>query len=192
MFSGIIEKKAKILNIENWNYTVENIFKKNLKVWISIAHDWACMTITESNAEKYSFFVMEESIKKTNFKNKKSWDFFNIEWSLKLSDTMDWHFVSGHIDTTWKVTKIVENSDWSKYYYIKFDSKYSNLIIEKGSITINWVSLTIVDDLWDSLSVSIIPLTQQITNIWELKIWDLVNLEFDILGKYINKLQRKK
>jgi len=189
MFSWIIKNKAKILNIEKWNYTVENIFEYDLKIWISISHDWACMTIIESTPEKYSFFVMEESIKKTNFKNKNIWDFFNIEWSLKLSDTMDWHFVSGHIDTTGEVTKIIENSDWSKYYYIKFDEKYSNLIIEKWSITINWVSLTIVDDLWDSLSVSIIPLTQEITNIWELKKWDTVNLEFDILGKYINKLQ---
>ena len=192
MFSGIIEKKAKILNVENWIYTVENIFKKPLKTWISIAHDWACMTITESTPEKYSFFVMEESIKKTNFKNKKVWDVFNIEWSLKLSDTMDWHFVSGHIDTTWEVTKIIENSDSSKYYHIKFDSKYSNLIIEKWSITINGVSLTIVDDLWDIFSVSIIPLTQKITNIWNLKILDTVNLEFDILAKYINKLQLNK
>jgi len=192
MFSGIIENKAKILEVNNWTYTVENIFKKALKVWISIAHDWACMTITESNSEKYSFFVMEESIKKTNFKNKEVWDYFNIEWSLKLSDTMDWHFVSGHIDTTWEVTKIIENSDCSKYYYIKFNDKYSNLIIEKWSITINWVSLTVVDDLWDSLSVSIIPLTQEITNIWDLKKGDTVNLEFDILGKYINKLQLNK
>lgn len=192
MFSWIIEKKAKILEINNWTYTVENIFKKPLKVWISIAHDWACMTVTESTSEKYSFFVMEESIKKTNFKNKNVWDTFNVEWSLKLSDTMDWHFVSGHIDTTWKLFNIKENNDWSKYYNIKFDNKYSNLIIEKWSITINWVSLTIVDDLWDELSVSLIPLTQEITNIWDLTIWDLVNLEFDILGKYINKLQFNK
>lgn len=150
------------------------------------------MTVIESNSEKYSFFVMEESIKRTNFKNKKIWDTFNVEWSLKLSDTMDWHFVSGHIDATGEVVNIRENNDWSKYYNIKFDKKYSNLIIEKWSITINWVSLTIVDDLWDELSVSLIPLTQEITNIWDLKIWDLVNLEFDILGKYINKLQFNK
>ena len=192
MFSGIIEQKAKILNIENWNYTVENIFNKPLKKGISIAHDGACMTIIESDFEKYSFFVMEESIKKTNFKNKKVWDFFNIEWSLKLSDTMDWHFVSGHIDTTGKVFKIEEKNDSSKIVYIEFDEKFKNLIIEKWSITINWVSLTIVEDLWNKLSVSIIPLTQEITNIWDLKIWDLVNLEFDILWKYINKLQRNK
>jgi len=192
MFSWIIRNKAKILEIKNWNFTVENIFNKELAKWISIAHDWACMTITESTPEKYSFFVMEESIKKTNFKNKKTWDTFNIEWSLKMSDTMDWHFVSWHVDTTWEVTKITKNDDWSKYYYVKFDEKYKNLIIEKWSITINWVSLTIVEDWKDFLSVSIIPLTQEITNIWDLEIWSIVNLEFDILGKYINKIQLNK
>ncbi len=189
MFSWIIRNKAKILEINNWNYTLENIFKKDLNLWISIAHDWACMTVTKSSPEKYSFFVMEESIKKTNFKNKKVWDYFNIEWSLKMSDTMDGHFVSWHVDTTWEVTKIIKNDDDSKYYYINFSEKYKNLIIEKWSITINWVSLTIVEDWNDYLSVSIIPLTQEITNIWDLEVWDIVNLEFDILGKYINKIQ---
>ena len=105
---------------------------------------------------------------------------------------MDWHFVSGHVDTTWNVEKIIENDDKSKYYFIKYDSKYNNLVIEKWSITINWVSLTVVEDGKDYLSVSIIPHTQSITNIWLLKVWDTVNLEFDILWKYINKLQSNK
>lgn len=191
MFSWIIKNKAKILEIKNWTYTVENIFWKKLNKWISIAHDWACMTIIESDPNKYSFFVMEESIKKTNFWNKKIWDTFNVEWSLRLSDTMDWHFVSWHIDTTWEVIKILENIDLSKYFFIKFNKKYNNLIIEKWSITINWVSLTIVEDWKDFLSVSVIPLTQEITNIWDLKVWDKVNLEFDIFGKYVNKMNIK-
>lgn len=188
MFSGIIKNKAKILDINNWNFTVENIFGNKLEKWISIAHDGACMTITESDNNKYSFFVMEESLKKTNFWKKKIWETFNVEWSLKLSDTLDWHFVSWHIDSTWEVEKIVINKDLSKYIYIKFDEKYKNNIIEKWSITINWVSLTIVEDWNNYLSVSIIPLTQEITNIWDLKVWDLVNLEFDIFWKYINKI----
>ncbi|MDD2907194.1 MAG: riboflavin synthase [Candidatus Gracilibacteria bacterium] len=192
MFSGIIENKAKIININNGTFTVENIFKKQLKQGISIAHDGACMTIIESDIDKYSFFVMQESIKKTNFKTKKIGDFFNVEGSLKLSDTMDGHFVSGHVDTTGVVEKIIENDDNSKYYFIKYDSKYNNLVIEKGSITINGVSLTVVDDGKDFLSVSIIPHTQMITNIGLLKVGDTVNLEFDILGKYINKLQSNK
>ncbi|MDD3144521.1 MAG: riboflavin synthase [Candidatus Gracilibacteria bacterium] len=192
MFSGIIENKARILNINNGTYTVENIFKKSLKKGISIAHDGACMTIIESDNEKYSFFVMEESIKKTNFKTKHIGDYFNVEGSLKLSDTMDGHFVSGHVDTTGIVEKIIENADNSKYYFIKYDNKYNNLVIEKGSITINGVSLTVVEDGKDYLSVSIIPHTQSITNIGILKVGDTVNLEFDILGKYINKLQSNK
>lgn len=192
MFSWIIENKARILDIDNWTFTVENIFKKPLKQGISVAHDWACMTIIDSDENKYSFFVMQESIKKTNFKTKQIWDYFNVEWSLKLSDTMDWHFVSGHVDTTWIVEKIIENNDGSKYYFVKYDEKYNNLVIEKWSITINWVSLTIVEDGKNYLSVSIIPHTQTITNIWLLKVWDTVNLEFDILWKYINKLQSNK
>ena len=189
MFSGIIEKKAKILDIENGTYTVENIWNESLQIWQSIAHDWACMTITQSDEKKYSFFVMEESIKKTNFQNKKVWDTFNVEKSLKLSDSLDGHFVSGHIDTTWKITEIIENKDGSIYIHISFDKKFKNLIISKGSITISWVSLTVVEDKENSLSVSIIPLTQEVTNLWDLKEWELVNLEFDILWKYINKIQ---
>lgn len=188
MFSWIVKNKAKILEINNWTFTVENIFEKELDKWISIAHDWACMTIIDSDIQKYSFFVMEETIKKTNFWSKSIWNTFNVEWSLKLSDTMDWHFVSWHIDTTWTIDKIIKNSDSSKYIYIKFDEKYKNLIIEKWSITINWVSLTIVEDWNNYLSVSVIPLTQEITNIWDLKVWDKVNLEFDIFAKYVNKL----
>ena len=189
MFSGIIEKKAKILDIENGTYTVENIWNESLQIWQSIAHDWACMTITQSDEKKYSFFVMEESIKKTNFQNKKVWDTFNVEKSLKLSDSLDGHFVSGHIDTTWKITEIIENKDGSIYIHISFDKKFKNLIISKWSITISWVSLTVVEDQENSLSVSIIPLTQEVTNLWDLKEWELVNLEFDILWKYINKIQ---
>ncbi|MDD2870649.1 MAG: riboflavin synthase [Candidatus Gracilibacteria bacterium] len=192
MFSGIVKNKAKILEINNGNFTVENIFGKELKVGVSVAHDGACMTITKSDKDKYSFFVMQESLKKTNFGTKKIGDTFNVESSLKLSDTMDGHFVSGHIDTTGIVEKILENSDLSKYIYIKFDDKYKNLIIEKGSITINGVSLTIVEDGNDYLSVSVIPLTQKITNIGDLKVGDTVNLEFDIFGKYINKLNLNK
>lgn len=188
MFSGIIQNKARILEVKEWVYTIENIFKEELKQWISIAHDGACMTITESDTEKYSFFVMEESIKKTNFKTKKIWDFFNVERSLKMSDSLDGHFVSGHIDTTGQVSKIIENTDGSKYIYVDFDEQYKNLIIEKWSITINGVSLTVVEDGKNFLSVSIIPLTQKITNIWDLQIWDTVNLEFDIFAKYINKI----
>lgn len=187
MFSWIIEQKAKILDIKDWVFTIENTFKESLQLWQSIAHDWACMTITEFDDQKYSFFSMEESLKITNFWTKKVWDYFNVERSLKIGDRIDWHFVTGHIDTTWIVDKIIINQDNSKIIYIKFDKNYNNFIIKKWSITINWVSLTIVEDGEDFLSVSLIPLTQEITNLWTLQTWDKVNLEFDMMWKYIQK-----
>ena len=197
MFTWIVKNKTLIISIDNWTsgcnhlFKVKNIFDKNLNIWESIAHDWACMTITKIENDNYSFFVMEESLKKTNFWNKKISDFFNVESSLKMSDTLDGHFVTWHIDWTWIVTKIEINKDLSKNIFIKFDEKFKNLIIEKWSIAINWVSLTIVETWDDYLSVSLIPLTQEITNLWLLKEWDIVNLEFDMIGKYINKIYGK-
>jgi len=192
MFSGIIYTQGKILDKQDWLFTVENTLNRDLKIWESIAHDGACMTITQSNKKQYSFFVMQESLDKTNLAQKKIWDTFNIEPSLKMSDSLDGHFVSGHIDSTGKIKDIIQNNDGSKYYFISFDSKYKNLIIEKGSITVNGVSLTVVQDADDYFSISVIPLTQEITNIWNLKIGDTVNLEFDIFAKYINKIQSNK
>ncbi len=185
MFSWIIENKAKILAINNWKITIENTFKEALEIWQSIAHDWACMTITELNDTKYSFFAMKESFIKTNFWEKKVWDIFNVERSLKFGWKVDGHFVTGHIDTTGIIEKLETKSDWSLIIYINFDKKYINNVIEKWSISINWVSLTVVD-VWDKyFSVSLIPLTQEVTNLWKLKIWNKVNLEFDMMWKYI-------
>lgn len=191
MFTGIIEKKAKILDINKWRLKIENIFNKSeLNIWQSIAHDGACMTLESFDDESWSIFVMEESFKKTNFHWKKIWDYFNIERCMKLWDRLDWHMVSWHIDWTWKVleTKILD--DDSKIIKVWFDEKFKNLIIEKWSITINGTSLTIVDEDKDFLIVSIIPLTQEITNLWDLKTWDIVNLEFDMVWKYINKINK--
>jgi riboflavin synthase len=188
MFSWIIEQKATILDIKNWVFEVENTFGEIPTIWQSIAHDWACMTITNATLEKYSFFAMQESLSVTNFHTKKIWDYFNVERSLKVWDRIDWHFVTWHIDTVWNIDKIIINDDKSKIIYTKFDEKYTNFIIKKWSITINWVSLTIVDAWNDYLSVSLIPLTQEITNLWILKVWDIVNLEFDMMWKYISKM----
>lgn len=191
MFSGIIEKKAKILAIDNGTFTIENIWNTPLKIGESIAHDGACMTVTESNETEYQFFVMEESIKKTNFKHKNPWDTFNVEKSLQIGSRLDGHMVSWHIDTTGKVIKISKNDDTSLYLYISFDKIFKNLIIPKGSITLSGVSLTIVEDNPESLSVSLIPLTQEWTNLWDLQVWDTVNIEFDIFWKYVNKIYNK-
>ncbi|MFA6090265.1 MAG: riboflavin synthase [Candidatus Gracilibacteria bacterium] len=192
MFSGIIEQKAKILNIQNGVLTIENTFQEIPTIGQSIAHDGACMTITDADAEKYSFFAMEESLKITNFGTKKIGDFFNVERSLKMGDRIDGHFVTGHVDTVGNITEIIINNDQSKILTVHFDPKFQNFIIQKGSITINGVSLTIVDQGRNFLSVSLIHLTQEITNLGDLRMGDNVNLEFDMMGKYISKMMGHK
>lgn len=187
MFSWIIESTAKILNIDNWNFEIENTFKESLQVGQSIAHDWACMTITSWDEKSYTFFAMEESLKRTNFLNKNVWDSFNVERCVKVWDRLDGHIVSGHIDTIWEVSNIIKNNDNSIEVFVNFPESFSKYIIPKWSITINWTSLTIVQEWADFLSVSLIPITQEITNLWNLKVWDKVNLEFDIVWKYIYK-----
>ena len=109
----------------------------------------------------------------------------NIERCLKVWDRIDGHFVSWHIDTTWEVVKFEKQKDWSLLLWIDYDKKFSKILIEKWSITINWVSLTVVSNTKNNLEVSLIPLTLELTNLWLLKMWDKVNLEFDMLWKYI-------
>ncbi len=192
MFSWIIEHKAKILSREWWKFVVENTFSDTLTVGQSIAHDGACMTITSSDMQSYSFFVMEESLSITNFSTKQVGNYFNIERSLKLWDRIDGHMVTGHIDTIGIVGNTIRNNDDSLLLTVKFDNKYKNNIVKKGSVAINGVSLTIVQAWDDSLSVSLIPLTQDWTNLGNLWEWDSVNLEFDMLGKYVERILQNK
>lgn len=190
MFSGIVEKKSKIIEIDNWRFTVENTFHDTIKIGQSIAHDGACMTIESIDIHTYTFFCMEESFKKTNFLKKITGDFFNVERSLQVWYRIDGHFVSGHIDTTGKIQNIETHEDSSLTIEVVFSKDFSKFVIEKWSITINWVSLTVVE-VWDwFLSVCIIPHTQKETNLWNLKIQDIVNLEFDMLGKYLYNFKK--
>ncbi len=191
MFSGIIEHQGKILKIQEWLFRVENMFGEILNEWQSVAHDGACMTITVSTLEYYEFFTMQESLSVTNFWTKKAGDTFNVERSLRLGDRIDGHFVTGHIDTVGKVILLEKRPDGSLLYWISYDPRYDTLVIEKGSITINGVSLTVVTTSEGYLTVSLIPLTQDWTNLGKSKTWDHVNLEFDMMGKYVNKLKAK-
>jgi len=186
MFSGIIERKSKILKAQTGHFEIEHSYKKwEIQLGQSIAHDGACMTLTEIWDRSYSFFMMEESLSKTHFSERKAWDYLNIERCLKVSDRIDGHFVSGHIDTTWELTFLERKDDNSLILWVSFDEKYSKYTIEKWSITLNWVSLTIVEIKAWYISVSLIPLTQDWTNLWDLNIWDILNIEFDLLWKYI-------
>lgn len=186
MFTWIIEKQVRILNKENGRFTVENPFS-DLTIWQSITHDGACMTLTDITPESYSFFVMEESLSRTNFGKKKIWDTFNIERCLIANGRLDGHFVTGHIDTVGTVTKIEDKSDKSRIITISFPSEHADLLVEKWSITINGISLTVVDVGAGFFTISLIPHTLEVTNIGQLRVNDIVNLEFDLLGKYIAK-----
>lgn len=185
MFTGIIETKTEILAREGGRFTLKNPFPWELKLWQSIAHDGACMTLENIKEDSYTFFMMEESLKKTHFWEKNIWDTVNIERCLRVWDRLDGHYVSGHIDTVGEVTFLEKKWDKSLIVWISFDPLFSNLVIEKGSIALNGVSLTIVEKKEWYISVSLIPLTQDWTNLWVLKLWDKVNIEFDMLWKYI-------
>lgn len=191
MFSGIIEQTSHILSIDGGNFTVENKFNDSLSIGQSIAHDGACMTITAINPDSYTFFVMQESLSRTNFANKNVGDTFNVERSIQADSPIDGHFVSGHIDTVGIVRDIQDNPDNSHLIKIEFDSRYSTLIIEKWSIAINGISITIVEAGNNYVTLSIIPHTWNITNIGMLSVWSRVNIEFDMIGKYIQRLHSK-
>jgi len=187
MFTGIIESQATITHIHEWTITVTCDFVDELHIGQSVAHDGACMTITELHQDGYSFFAMQESFDKTNYWTKKVGDRFNIERCMQVSDRLDGHFVTGHIDCIWTVTTLEKGDDASLLVWISFDTQYDIYTTNKWSIAINWISLTVVDTAPWYLSVRIIPHTQQETNIWNLHLQDTVNLEFDLLAKYIHK-----
>lgn len=185
MFTWIIETKSEILSHEGGRFTLKNPFPGELKLWQSIAHDGTCMTVESFDDRSYTIFMMEESLKKTHFFEKKVWDMINIERCLKVDDRIDGHFVSGHIDCVWEVNFLEKKWDSSLIIWVSFPEDFSRFTIEKGSIALSWVSLTIVEKRVWYISVSLIPLTQDWTNLWTLKLWDKLNIEFDILWKYI-------
>jgi len=185
MFSWIIEHKARILSIQNGIFTMQNPFQDALKVWQSIAHDGACMTVTSVEEQAYSFFAMEESLQNTNFGTKQVWDFFNVERSLQLSDRLDGHMVSGHIDAVWRVVELTKKEDASLILRVQIDTMEKKFLVKKWSIALNGVSLTIIDIIADTLAVSMIPLTQEWTNLGALQLGDTLNIEYDMIAKYV-------
>ena len=188
MFSGIIEHTTPIFALHEGVFTVKNMFTEPLKEGQSIAHDGACMTLTALTHDTYSFFAMEETLRVTNFWSKIVWDTFNVERSLKLGDRLDGHMVSGHIDTVGRVSDLLQNNDGSLLLTIQCETLEAQYIIQKWSIALNGVSLTIVSVTADTFTVSLIPLTQSWTNLGALQLGDRVNIEYDIIAKYVAKM----
>ena len=190
MFTGIIESIGLIKAIqkqgENYHYTVTSDISKELKIDQSVAHNGVCLTITSCNKLDHKVTAIKETINKTNMSHWKIGQIINLERCLKIGDRLDGHMVQGHVDDTIKSSSICEEGgSWR----IVFEGKNINprLIVDKGSICINGVSLTVVKVAKDFLEVAIIPYTYENTNFKELKVNNLVNIEYDILGKYILK-----
>ena len=190
MFTGIIENLSEIkeINKEGDNLSISLISEitNELKIDQSLSHNGVCLTVVDINNNIYKVTAIKETILKSSIKDWKIGDIINIERAMKLGDRLDGHMVQGHVDQTAICTKITEeNGSW--YFYFEYQ-RSSNLTIEKGSISINGVSLTIVESMDNRFSVAIIPYTYENTNFKNIKVGDLVNIEFDMIGKYIHKI----
>jgi len=190
MFTGIIESLSEIKEIKkegnNLSISFNSSISSELKIDQSISHNGICLTIVDIVDSMYTVTAIKETIIKSSIKDWGVGDLINIERAMKLGDRLDGHMVQGHVDQTAVCTKISEeNGSW--YFDFKYE-KSENLTIEKGSIAINGVSLTVVNSSINSFSVAIIPYTYNYTNFKNLKPGDLVNIEFDMVGKYISKI----
>ena len=191
MFTGIIETTGKILQLEkegsNLNLWVGSNLSKELRIDQSVAHNGVCLTVVELGENSHKVTAVEETLSKTNLGNLEIGSLVNIERCMKSDGRFDGHIVQGHVDDTAKCTQ-VEKLDGSWFYHFGLNQKsQQELIVDKGSICINGVSLTVVACTENGFSVTIIPYTYEHTTFQSLKVGDLVNLEFDILGKYIQK-----
>jgi riboflavin synthase len=196
MFTGIIERMVSVKEIHYQNtnliLTLESDIANELYIDQSIAHNGACLTVTDIQPPFYQVTLIQETLEKTNFKSIKLNDKINIERSIPANARLDGHFVTGHIDTTGVVKSIIDKQG-SKEIWIEHPENPYFITIPKGSVCVNGISLTVVESTPNAFSVHIIPYTYEHTNIQYLQQNDLVNIEFDILGKYIAKiLQQQK
>ena len=191
MFTGIIESvgeiKSIVQNQKNIDMEISSSISGKLRVDESISHNGVCLTVTEFNSKSHKVTLVDETLKKSNFSNVKVGSLLNLERSMKANGRLDGHIVQGHVDDTAKCINIVDQSN-SWLYTFKISKDFSNYIIEKGSICVNGVSLTCYNINDDEFTVAIIPHTYEFTNFNLINIGELVNIEFDILGKYINKI----
>ena len=191
MFTGIIETLGTITNITkeqaNVHLTVKSNFTNELKVDQSVAHNGVCLTVVHIKDNQYTVTAIKETLNKTNIGSLKVSDSVNLERGMKLGDRLDGHLVQGHVDQTATCTNITKE-DGSTVFTFKYDETNNNVTIEKGSITVNGVSLTVVNSKKNEFSVAIIPYTIEHTTFNHIKLGDCVNLEFDVIGKYVSRL----
>lgn len=193
MFTGIIETLGRIEELrkdgDNLHITVHSSITNELKIDQSVSHNGVCLTVVGINNDTYTVTAIRETLEKTNLGDWKTGDMVNLERGMKLGDRLDGHIVQGHVDQI-GICNSIENANGSWYYTFEYDSDLNNITIEKGSITVNGVSLTVVNSKKNAFSVAIIPYTYEHTNFKDFTIGTKINLEFDVIGKYVSRLQQ--
>ena len=197
MFSGIVEGMARVVAIEkehtNIHLTLECDFAEELKIDQSISHNGVCLTVVRLSGNTYTVTAMDETLRRSNLGLLKVGDEVNVERSMMMNGRLDGHIVQGHVDMTAECTA-VEDADGSHIYTFRYDfdremARRGYMTVDKGSVTLNGVSLTVCNPTDDTFQVAIIPYTFDNTNFHAIRVGTLVNIEFDILGKYIARLQ---
>ncbi len=191
MFTGIIESIGIVSEIKkegsNLHITISSALTSELKIDQSVAHNGVCLTVVEIKDNTYTVTAIKETLEKTNVGNWKVDDKINLERAMLLGSRLDGHIVQGHVDQVGYCTKISEsNGSW--YFTFEYNSDLNNITIEKGSITVNGVSLTVVNSKKNEFSVAIIPYTYEHTNFHTFSVGTQINLEFDLIGKYISRI----
>ena len=194
MFTGIIEEIGKIVRIEreqaNLHLYVKSSFTNELKIDQSVAHNGVCLTVVAIDGDVYQVTAIAETLAKTHLGSLQVGDAVNLERGMLLNTRLDGHIVQGHIDQIGTCNAIQEEAGSTRFTF-EYDPSTGNVVIEKGSITVNGVSLTVVDATRDSFSVAVIPYTLAHTNLQHLQIGSIVNLEFDVIGKYVARLMQR-
>lgn len=195
MFTGIIETLGIVKKVEadqeNLHITVQSSITNELKIDQSVAHNGVCLTVVAINDDEYTVTAIKETIDKTNIGDLLVGDEVNLERAMKLGARLDGHIVQGHVDKT-GVCKMIKDQDGSTVFTFSYDFDGANITIEKGSITVNGVSLTVVNSKKDEFSVAIIPYTLAHTTFKNFKVGSKINLEFDVIGKYVARLTQLK
>jgi len=193
MFTGIIETLGKVVELRhelgNLHITVESSIAAELKIDQSVAHNGVCLTVVALADGRHTVTAIEETLNKTNIGHLKTGDLINLERCMQMNARLDGHIVQGHVDQTATCTAFTE-LDGSWEYTFEYDASIGNITVEKGSICVNGISLTVVNSTDNSFSVAIIPYTFEHTNLQQVRFGSVVNLEFDIIGKYVAKLTR--
>ena len=193
MFTGIIEDLGIVKDLvkenDNLHLTIQSVLASELKVDQSVSHNGVCLTVVALTDAHYTVTAIKETLEKTNIGALKIGATINLERGLKLGARLDGHMVQGHVDQIGNCTAVeAENGSW--IYSFKYDASIGNLTIEKGSITVNGVSLTVVNSKEDGFSVAIIPYTHEHTNFNSFEVGTTVNLEFDVIGKYVVRIDK--